>query len=123
MGGRGGRRDGWTGAGAAAGGAGAPAAALGRRRLLQLRPHRLGEPLEHLVRHVLHQAAAELGQDAGDVDLGDDAHLGLARARAPTRRLVIFMSAPPRPLTSWPEATISAVRVAASSVSKRTVPL
>ena len=38
-------------------------------------------------------------------------------------RLFIFMSAPPRPLVSWPEATISAVRVAGSSVSNRTVPL
>ena len=45
---------------------------------LQLGAHRLGEFLEHLSRHVLHQAAAELRQEAGDVDVGDHGHLGLA---------------------------------------------
>jgi hypothetical protein len=37
-------------------------------------------------------------------------------------RLLIFMSAPPRPVVSWPTATIRALRAAASSASKRTVP-
>ena len=37
--------------------------------------------------------------------------------------LVSRMSAPPRPRTSWPEATISAVRAEASSRSKITLPL
>ena len=95
-----------------------PRRPLGRRRrcprpsarLLQLRAHRLGELLEHLVRHVLHQAAAELGQDPGDVHLGDDGHLGLARGLLDEAAASSCMSAPPRPLTSWPEATISAVR-------------
>ena len=39
------------------------------------------------------------------------------------RWLSIFMSAPPRPLRSWPLATMVALRAAASSASKRTVPL
>ncbi len=43
-------------------------------------------------------------------------------AAAPTSRLLIRMSAPPRAAQSWPEAAISAVRAAASSVSKRTLP-
>ena len=58
--------------------------------------------LEHLVGDVLDQPAAELGQDAGDVDLGGDAHLGLAAASAPPGGSLIRRSAPPRPLVSWP---------------------
>ena len=40
-----------------------------------------------------------------------------------TTRLVMRMSAPPLPRTSWPAATISATPSASSSRSKRTVPL
>ena len=40
-----------------------------------------------------------------------------------TRRLFIRMSAPPLPRVSWPEATISASRAAASSRSNRILPL
>src|SRR5262249_6361705 len=40
-----------------------------------------------------------------------------------TTRLVIRMSAPPLPLVSWPDATISAVRAWASIFSNRSVPL
>ena len=40
-----------------------------------------------------------------------------------TSELVIRMSAPPLPRTSWPLATISAVRATGSRRSKRIVPL
>src|SRR5262249_50742698 len=77
-GGGGVRRGVWRGGRNAVAAGSAPATRAVAPGLLELRAYRLREFLEHLVRDVLHEAGPHLGEEAGDVHVGDHAPLGLA---------------------------------------------
>ena len=104
-------------AAAAAGGApGSAPASPARARIASVKRSK------HLVGHVLDHAAAELGQDAGDVHLGDDADLGLAAGRAPRGGCSSACRRRPGRWCPGREATISAVRARGIQRSNRTLP-